>query len=143
MPKGKIASITPDKWNDKDFWKFKIEGDNTLFSCFSPGMGSKKVGDEVDFTVKADNRGEMTRATLVGDQKGGGGRGKSPEEIELEKLRLYSSATTMCISYAKDKLVADKVTDAEYFNRIGPLVGANMKVYAAYMAKFVESRKSK
>jgi hypothetical protein len=97
MAKGKIVGIIPKTWNEKKFWEFQIENDDKVFTCWQDAFATKKVGDEIEFETQPDGRGGL-RATLAGAGSKGGGysRGKSPEEIALQKK-------AFALSYAKDQ----------------------------------------
>lgn len=97
--KGKISNINPKSWTNpegvaKSFWEFTIEGQDTTYSCWQPAFSSKKVGEELDFTVSADKKGNMTRASLSSVGGGQGGR------FEPKNNKSFAA------SYAKDMTVA-------------------------------------
>lgn len=97
MAKGKIVGIIPKTWNEKKFWEFQIDDDAKVYTCWQDAFATKKVGDEIEFDTQPDGRGGL-RATLAGAGSKGGGysRGKSPEEIALQKK-------AFALSYAKDQ----------------------------------------
>jgi len=97
MVKGKISGIIPKTWNEKKLWEFTLEENDTVYTCWQDSFAQKKVGEEAEFEVTKDSRGELKKAVFpFSGAKGGYSRGKSPEEIALQKK-------AFALSYAKDQ----------------------------------------
>ena len=94
----KIVNIVPKEWNGKKFWEIEL-ADGTKGSCWQPEFAAYSIGQEADFEVQTDARGNKRLRLKNVAPKPMGARGKSPEEIEQQK-RL------MVVAYAKDLTVA-------------------------------------
>jgi hypothetical protein len=102
--KAKIESMTPKEWKNpegqiKKFYDVTFEGNDKKYGCWQFDLLSKqKVGDEIDIT-EVEKNGRFS-FTLSGAAKPGfAPRGKSPEELSLQK-------NSFAASYSKDLVVA-------------------------------------
>lgn len=114
MLKGKIIGVIPKTWGDRKFWEFQIENNEKVFTCWQDIFATKKVGDEVEFEAVQTDKG--WKATFPSGKGGYGySRGKSPEEIALQKK-------AFALAYAKDQsgwilnFLKDKVKIPENLN---------------------------
>jgi len=101
--KGTIGSITEKHWTNPQgkevtFWEFQLEGGQITYSMWSPNFASYKVGQEVEFDLSADKRGDMTKAKLSSVGQFGG-------QFQ-QKLSGKGDNKSFSASYSKDITVA-------------------------------------
>lgn len=107
--KGQIVSIVEKTWTNpegqnKVYHEFTVLDNPVIFSCWQPM--DQKAGDIIDFEpqgeIKTFKDKSFQKARLAGSTttgKGGGFRGKSPEELKQQRHSFSAS-------YAKDIVVA-------------------------------------
>lgn len=138
MVKGKISGIIPKTWNDKKFWEFTLEDNESVFTCWQDTLSQKKVGDEVEFEAVKDSRGGW-KATFSGASRGGY-RGKSPEEIALQKksfaLAYAKDQSGMILDFLKDKV---KIPENLNFTESYKFIAATITHLTVTIAKDYEA----
>jgi len=123
--KATISEIHPKTWKDKEFYEFTVEGQDVVYSCWQPAFKDKKVGEEIEFTVTADKRGQMTRATLATTTAYGG----RPQQPKSNKPFGAAYSKDITVEFIKNGQVkTTKEADAlilHYYTLFMGLMGEN------------------
>lgn len=110
--KAKIETKIPKEWTSpegtiKKFYEVTVEGVSKKYGCWQfEKLAAMNIGDEIEFT-ETEKAGRWSM-TLAGTAPKGGfhSRGKSPEELALEREKMLLSKRSFAASYAKDIAVA-------------------------------------